>query len=431
MFNARNSVSIRMPQQGREQVDQKKASEIEDANGGPLAGIRVIEIGQLIAGPYAAHLLADFGAEVIKIEAPGQPDPMREWGHYRYKGHALWWPSLSRNKKVVTLDLRQPEGQDLFRDLARKSDVIVENFRPGTLERWKLGPHDLHQLNPGLVIARVSGFGQTGPYATRPGFASVGEAMGGLRYINGHPGDKPSRAGISLGDSLAAMSAVQGILMALVWRAGPGKGLGQMIDATITEACFALMEGALTEYAHLGVVRQPSGSGLKNVAPSNVYKSKDGNWIVIAANADRIFERLCNAMEQPELASDPRFYNHTARGDNSDAIDVIIQEWAAKLSALEIDAVLNEFNVVCGPIYSMADIYKDPHFRDRGMICEMDDPELGRITVPGIAPKMSLTPGVMNWTGPTQTGSHNEDVYGGILGLSEYQRQQLAIKKII
>lgn len=401
------------------------------ANTGPLVGVRVIEIGQLIAGPYAGHILADFGAEVIKIEAPGQGDPMREWGHYRYKDRALWWPSLSRNKKSISLDLRQPQGQELFRGLVAKSDVVIENFRPGTLEQWKLGPEELHALNPGLILARVSGFGQTGPYSTRAGFASVGEAMGGLRYINGHPGDKPPRAGISLGDSLAAMSAVQGILMALVWRAGPGKGQGQVIDATITEACFALMEGALTEYAHLGVVREPSGAALKNVAPSNVYRSQDGSWIVIAANADRIFERLCKAMGQPELARDPRFDSHTARGSNADAIDAIIQEWASGLYAQEIDTVLNEFGVVCGPIYSIADIHDDPHFRAREMICEINDPQLGTITVPGIVPKMSRTPGLMRWTGPERIGAHNEDVYGGILGLDDAQRRELTDKKVI
>ncbi len=397
----------------------------------PLAGLRVIEVGQMIAGPFAGRQLADFGAEVIKIEAPEQDDPMRRWGHDLYKDRGLWWPSLARNKKSISLDLRQPDGQALFRALARQSDVIIENFRPGTLERWGLGPEELHALNRGLIIARVSGFGQTGPYAERAGFASVGEAMGGLRYVNGHPGDKPPRSGISLGDSLAAMTAVQGILMALVWRNGRGEGQGQVVDAAITEACFSLMEGALTEYATLGIVRKPSGSALKNIAPSNVYRSKDGQWIVIAANADRIFERLCTAIGRPSLAADPRFSSHTARGENADQIDAIIQDWSCGHTAQEIDEILNRHGVVCGPIYSIADIFEDPHYRDRGMVLEVEDPELGKIAVPGIVPKLSRTPGAHLWTGPNAKGTHNAEIYQDLLGLDHERMRELSERGVI
>ncbi len=299
--------------------------------GGALEGIRVIELGQLLAGPFAGHLLADLGAEVIKVEPPGKGDPMREWGHEKYKGRALFWPSLARNKKSVSLNLRSPEGQALLLELVADADVLIENFRPGTLEKWGIGPDTLLEKNPQLVIARVSGYGQTGPYADRVGFASAGEAVGGLRHLNGFPDQAPPRTGVSLGDSLAGMFAVQGILAALVWRLGPGPRSGQVIDATITESCFALLEGAITEYNALGVIRGPSGTGLRNVAPSNIYRSREGKWIVIAANADPIFGRLCAAMDAPELAEDPRFVSHTARGENADELDRLIGEWTAEL----------------------------------------------------------------------------------------------------
>src|SRR5690606_2384944 len=288
-----------------------------------------------------------------------------DWGHHRYRGRTLWWPVQSRNKKSITLDLRQAEGQQLLLRLAAKADVLVENFRPGTLERWGIGPEQLHQVNPRLIIARVSGFGQDGPYAHRAGFASVGEAMGGIRYINGYPGQPPPRAGISLGDSLAAMFAAQGILMALYWRDAAGGGRGQVVDASIVESCFALLESALPEYDRLGVVRQPSGTKLPKVAPSNIYRTKDGRWIVIAANADNVFKRLCQAMERPELASDPRFATHAARGEHQEELDDLIGQWAAARTAKEIDELMDRFGVPCGPIYTIADIFDDPHFRAR------------------------------------------------------------------
>jgi crotonobetainyl-CoA:carnitine CoA-transferase CaiB-like acyl-CoA transferase len=350
---------------------------------------------------------------------------MRNWGHNLFRGRGLWWQSLARNKKSVSLDLRLAAGQAILKRLAAKSDVVIENFRPGVLEGWGLAPAQLHDVNPGLVIARVSGFGQTGPSADRAGFASVGEAMGGLRYINGHPGETPPRSGISLGDSLAAMSALQGVLMALVWRNGPGHGRGQIIDAAITEACFSLMEGALTEYATLGVVREPTGAGLKNVAPSNVYRSSDGVGLVIAATGERIFARLCAAIGQPALATDPRFHSHVARGDNAAALDAIIQRWASTKTADEIGAILGDHGVAYGPIQSIAAIHDDPQFRARGMIREMDDPALGRITVPGVTPQLSATPGALRWTGP-DLGAHNDEIYRGLLGMSDAELAELA-----
>ena len=386
---------------------------------GPLAGLRLIELGTLLAGPFAGRLLGDMGAEVVKVEAPGQPDPLREWGHARYEGRSLWWPVQSRNKKCITLNLREQRGQELLLELVAVSDVVTENFRPGTLERWNLGYERLSAANPGVVLARISGYGQTGPYAQRAGFASVAEAMGGLRYINGFPGEAPPRTGISLGDSLAAMFAVQGILAALYHRdALGGDGHGQVVDVSLMEASFALLESTVPEFDRLGIVRQPSGTGLKGVAPSNIFKSRDEMWIVIAANQDAVFRRLCDAMGRPELADDPRFATHLARGENEETLDAIIGEWAAQHDAREIDRTLNEAGVACGPIYSVADIFEDPQFEAREMLVEHVDPEFGEYVGPGIVPKFSETPGAVRWSGTWEEGSHNEEIYCGLLGLS-------------
>jgi formyl-CoA transferase len=386
---------------------------------GPLSGMRVIELGMLLAGPFAGRLLGDMGAEVVKIEAPGQPDPLRDWGQARYEGRSLWWPVQSRNKKCITLNLRESRGQELLLELVRVSDVVTENFRPGTLERWNLGYEQLSAANPGIVLARISGYGQTGPYAQRAGFASVAEAMGGLRYINGFAGEAPPRTGISLGDSLAAMFAVQGILAALYHRdALRGDGRGQVVDVSLMEASFALLESAVPEYDRLGIVRQPSGTSLKGIAPSNIFKSRDDKWVVIAANQDAVFGRLCEAMGQPELANDPRFATHLARGDNERAIDAIIAEWAAQHDSHEIDRILNAAGVVCGPIYTVADIFEDPQFEAREMLLEHVDPEFGEYVGPGIVPKFSETPGAVRWSGSWAEGSHNEEIYCGLLGLS-------------
>ena len=398
---------------------------------GPLKGVRVLELGQLLAGPFTTTRLADFGAEVIKIENPGKGDPMREWGHHRYKGKCLWWPVLARNKKSVTANLREVRGQDLVKRLAAEADVLVENFKPGTIEKWGMGPEELHKINPALIIARVSGFGQTGPYADRPGFASVGEAMGGLRYINGFPDQPPPRSGISLGDTLTGMFAAQGILMALYWRDAMGGGKGQVVDASIMESCFTMMESSLMEYDKLGVIREPSGTGLANVAPSNIYPTKDKKYVVIAANIDPMFKRLCEAMGQPELAKDKRFVNHNARGNHVEVLDGIVAEWTSTMTVKELDDHLEKHGVVTGPIYSIADIAKDPHYRERKMIRYMNDDALGEIAVPGIAPRLTETEGDIAWLGPQELGSHNKEIYGSLLGISDSELDELSNDGII
>lgn len=380
---------------------------------GPLAGLKVIELGQLLAGPFVGTRCAEFGADVIKVEMPGKGDPMRNWGHHRYEGKGLWWPILARNKKSITANLRDPRGRDLIRKLIDEADVLIENFKPGTLEKWGMSPEELHRTNPGLILVRISGFGQTGPYSDRPGFASVGEALSGLRYINGYPDMPPPRYGISLGDTLTALFAFQGLLMALYWRDASG-GKGQVVDAAITESCFAMLESTLTEYDKCGIVRQPSGTGLGNVAPSNIYPTKEGEFIVLAANVDPMFVRLCQAMGQPELAEDPRFATHLKRGDNCALLDSMIADWSKTLTTEELTRKLNEFGVVYGKINSIADVASDPHFQARGMISEVEDAEFGRIAVPGIFPVLTETPGGHKWLGPQAVGADSASVYGDL-----------------
>jgi crotonobetainyl-CoA:carnitine CoA-transferase CaiB-like acyl-CoA transferase len=392
---------------------------------GALDGLRVIEMGQLIAGPFAGHLLADFGADVIKVEMPGEGDSLRQWGQNRVQGRTLWWSVMSRNKRCVTLNVSVPEGRRLLMELVKKSDALIENFRPGTLERWHLSPAELFEVNPSLVIVRVSGFGQTGPYASRVGYASVGEAMGGLRYLNGYPNQPPPRTGVSLGDPLAGMFATLGLLMALRWRDHSGTRRGQVVDASIMESCYAMLESTITEYDKLRIVRQPTGTGLKNVVPSNIYRSKDGKWLVIAANADNLFRRLCKVMQQPELTDDPRFNSHATRGANADALDKIIADWVVQHDAQELDRVLNDAGVVCGPIYTIADIYDDPHYAAREMIVRLKDSYFGDLAMPGVVPKLTESPGTLRWTGPQELGEHNREVYGELLGLSNDQITKL------
>ena len=404
---------------------------IDDRLKGPLSGVRVIEMGQLVAGPFVGSRMADFGAEVIKVESPGQGDAMRHWGYHRYKDRSLWWPVLARNKKTISANLREKRGQDLVRRLIEQADVLVENFKPGTLEKWGLDPESLHVINPGLIIARVSGFGQTGPYSSRPGFASVGEAMGGLRYINGFPDQPPPRTGISLGDSLAGMFATQGVLMALYWRDTIGKGKGQVVDASITESCFAMLESALPEYDKVGFIRQPSGTGLANVSPSNIFPTKDEKWVVIAANLDAMFKRLCDAMEQPELADDPRYSTHQVRGENCDELDARIADWTRGFTAAELDVRLDEHGVVSGPIYSIEDIANDPHFQARDMIQRYQDDDLGDIAVPGFVPVLSETKSEIAWLGSSEVGAHNEEIYCGWLGMTQTELQELKNDGII
>jgi formyl-CoA transferase len=398
---------------------------------GPLAGLRLIELGTLLAGPFAGRLLGDMGAEVIKVEPPGKPDPLRDWGQARYEGRTLWWPVQARNKKCITLNLRDQKGQELLRELVRVADAVTENFRPGTLERWNLGYEQLSAVNPRIVLARISGYGQTGPYAERAGYASVAEAMGGLRYINGFPDEPPPRAGISLGDSLAAMFAVQGILAALYQRDVLGHGRGQVVDVSLMEASFALLESAVPEYDRLGLVREPMGTHLKGIAPSNIFRSRDNLWIVIAANQDGVFRRLCDAMGRPELADDPRFATHVPRGENQEEIEGIVADWAAQHDAGEIDRILNEAGVVCGPIYTVAEIFADPQYKAREMLVEHVDPGFGPYIGPGIVPKFSDTPGEVQWSGTWEEGSHNEEIFCGLLGLTDAELDALRKDSVV
>jgi crotonobetainyl-CoA:carnitine CoA-transferase CaiB-like acyl-CoA transferase len=384
---------------------------VSDLADGPLQGLRVVEFGQLIAGPYVGTLLGDFGADVVKVEAPPKGDAMRDWGRHRHNDHALWWSVLARNKRSVSLNLRVERCRELALELCAGADVVVENFRPGTMERWGLGPADVHERNPGCIYARISGYGQTGRYRDRPGFASAGEAIGGLRYINGYPGQAPPRAGISLGDTLAAQSAFQGILLALYARDARGAS-GQVVDASITDACFAMLESAVVEYEKCGAVREPSGSIIPRVAPSNVYRSKDGKWVVIAANHDTLWRRLAALMGRPDLAEDPRVATHEARGENQELLDELVGEWASGYTAAELDRIVNEAGVVCGPVYSVADIYADDYFRERELLIDHHDDVHGPMTVPGIVPKLSATPGRVRASARWTVGADTEEVLG-------------------
>jgi formyl-CoA transferase len=397
---------------------------------GPLEGIRVLEAGMLLAGPFAGRLLADMGAEVIKVEAPDRLDPLREWGRGEYRGRRLWWPVQSRNKKCVTLDLRREEGQELALRLVASCDVVLENFRPGTLERWNLGFDRLREANPRIILIRVSGYGQDGPYAERAGFASAAEAMAGLRYINGFPGGPPPRSGISLGDSLASLFAVQGALAALYRRDALG-GQGQVVDVSLVESCFALLESIVPEYAALGLVREPTGTSIGGVAPSNIFRSRDGKWLVIAANQDSLFRRLCTVMGRPELADDPRFRDHAARGAHEDQIDEIVAGWAAERDAAEVDRLLADAGIVCGPVNTIADAFKDPHFRSRDMLVPHEDSELGTLIGPGVTPKFSETPGAVRWAGPWEPGSHNDEIYRELLGLERERLDELRKQGVV
>lgn len=395
---------------------------------GPLVGVRVLELGVILAGPYVARQLGDFGAEVIKVEAPGHGDTLRDWGAHRADGRALWWPFQSRNKKLITLDLRQPRGQEIARELAACCDVLVENFKPGTLERWGLAPDVLHDRNPGLIVCRVSGYGQTGPLAHRPGYASAGEAAGGIRYLNGFPDQPPPRMGLSMGDTLAALYATQGVLLALYERAANG-GRGQVVDVGITDACIAVTESVITEYAKLGVVREPQGVALRHVVPSNLYESRDGRRIVIAANSDSLWRRLAVAMGRPDLGD--RFPDDASRRAAVDDLDAVIGAWAASHEYRDLAAALDAADVVFAPVNSARDLVDEPHFRSRDAIIEMHDPELGELLGPGIVPKLSATPGSARFTGSWTLGAHNDEIYGSLLGLSEAERAQLQADGVI
>jgi formyl-CoA transferase len=373
----------------------------------PLAGIRVLEMGQLIAGPFAGKMLAEFGAHVTKIEPPGAGDPLRKW-RLLHGGTSVWWATQSRNKESVTLDLRSPEGQDVARKLIAESDVLIENFRPGTLEAWGLSWDELHALNPRLVMLRVSGYGQTGPYRDRPGFGVVAEAMGGLRHLSGEPGRTPVRVGVSIGDSLSALHGVIGILLALRHRDQNG-GQGQLIDVALYESVFNMMESLLPEYSVFGAVRQPAGSSLPGIAPSNAYRCIDGKYALIAGNGDSIFRRLMDLIGRRDLAEDPALAQNDGRVKNVERIDAAIAEWTASQSLDDVLAALNEARIPAGKIYDVEEIASDPHYLARDMILDTQLPDGTPVKVPGIVPKLSATPGTVNSSAPT-LGQHTDAV---------------------
>ena len=400
----------------------------DPSRSGPLTDIRVIEMGQLLAGPFCGQLFADFGAEVIKIEQPGAGDPMREWGREKPHGLSLWWPVVARNKKSIEVNAREPEGRDIIRDLVAQSDVLIENFRPGTMERWGLGWDDLVKINPKLVMIRVSGFGQTGPYSSKAGYGAIGEAMGGLRYIVGEQNAPPSRVGISIGDTLAATFACLGGLMALHSRDRTGRG--QIVDSAIYEAVLAIMESLVTEYDKAGYIRERSGAIIPNVAPSNVYPTRDGRMMLIAANQDSVFKRLAAAMGRADLAENPIYATHTARGAVQHELDAMIGEWTATLDAEPLGRLLDEAGVPRGDIYRAPDMLEDAHFKARQSIVSVMHKTFGDLKMQNVAPKLSETPGKIVSTGP-ELGEHNDEIFSRLLSLDDTQRAALAARGII
>jgi crotonobetainyl-CoA:carnitine CoA-transferase CaiB-like acyl-CoA transferase len=399
-------------------------------NVGPLSGLKVLEMGAFIAGPFCGQLLADLGAEVIKVEPPGQGDAMRQWGAEKTSsGRTLWWSIIARNKMSLTLDLRQPAGQEVARSLVRQADVLIENFRPGTLERWNLGPDELRRLKPELIVARVSGFGQDGPYSGRAGFGAIAESMAGLRHLTGHPDRVPTRVGISIGDSLAGLYACIGVLASLVAQ-GKGPGGGQVVDVAITESVLGVLESVVTEYAATGVVRQRSGPVLPRIAPSNLYPTSDGRFVLIAANSDGLFRKLSEAIGRPELESDPRYATHAARGERQGELDDLIAEWSVTLTSEALLDLMEEIGVPAGPVNDAAAVAADPHFHARGAIVELPDPELGTVTMQGVFPKLSRTPGRVRWTGPA-LGQHSEQILVERLGMTSDQVAELRAAGVV
>jgi len=394
---------------------------------GALSDLRVLELGTLLAGPFCGQLLGDLGAEVIKIEPPGQGDPMRVWGRQKAGEPSLWWPVIARNKKAITLDLRQAEGQALLLELAAKSDFLLENFRPGTLEKWNLGWERLHAVNPRLIMIRVSGYGQTGPYAARAGFGAIGEAMGGLRYVVGNPDSPPARVGISIGDSLAATFACVGALAALHHRERTGEG--QVVDSAIYEAVLGMMESLVTEFDKTGYIRERTGAILPNVAPSNVYPTTDG-LVLIAANQDTVFRRLCEAMGEPALADDSRYANHQARGAHQAELDARVGAWTGRWTTAEVLASMAQAGVPAGQIYRAPEMLADPHFAAREAIVEVPHPQFGTIRMQNVVPKLSTTPGGIRAPSPG-LGEHNDAVYLDLLGLPRERYAALKASSVI
>jgi len=390
---------------------------------GALAGLRLIEMGQLIAGPFCGQLMGDHGAEVIKVEPPGVGDPMRAWG----QGKPLWFPQVARNKKCITLNLRTTRGQDIVRQLVAKSDFLLENFRPGTLEKWQLGYDRISAVNPGIILIRVSGYGQTGPYAHRAGYGSIGEAMGGMRNLAGDPSTPPSRAGLSIGDSLAATFACLGAMMALNVRYRTG--VGQVVDSAIYEAVLAMMESTVSEFTEAGITRERTGAILPGIAPSNVYPCIDGE-ILIGANQNSVWARLAAAMGRPDLAEDARFATHVARGARQAELDALISAWTQGFAAAELLDLLETHGVPAGKIYKAPDMLADPHFAAREALQKVAHPDFANLWMQSVFPKLSATPGAVHWPGPA-LGAHNEEIYGELLGMGEAERATLTADGVI
>jgi len=393
---------------------------------GPLAGYRVIELGQLLAGPFAGCMLGYFGAEVIKIEPPNGGDPIRRWREMR-GDTSLWWRSLARNKKSVTIDLKTTQGIELVRQLIDKADVVIENFRPGVVEKWGLGPNDFSDSNPGLVYARISGYGQDGPYASKPGFASVCEGMSGFRYVNGHPGEAPVRPNLSIGDTISGIHAALGIVLALLEK--QSSGAGQVIDVALVESMFNLMEAVVPEFDGNGAIRQPSGSTVTGIVPTNTYRCSDSKYIVIGGNGDSIFQRLMLAAGQPDMAEDPRLASNQGRVEHEPEIDMVLAQWCAAHDSAYLLKLLDEARVPAGPIYNVEDMLNDEHFNARGLFetVEIDGQPL---KIPAIVPKLSRTPGATRWPGG-ELGHDNQEVLAGLLGLDEQQMEDLRSAAVI
>ena len=394
----------------------------------PLDGIKVIELGQLLAGPFTGTQLAYFGAEVIKVEPPQTGDPIRGWRVVQ-EGTSLWWYSIGRNKKSITLDLKTDKGRELVLKLLAESDVLIENFRPGKMESWGLGPDELKKRCPDLIYTRISGYGQTGPYADRPGFASVTEGFSGFRYLNGFPGEVPVRPNLSMGDTLAGMQAFIGILLALLHRNKNAGNGGQVVDVALYEAMFNMQEAVVPEYDGAGVVREPSGTTVTGIVPTNTYACADGKFVIIGGNGDSIFKRLMIAVGAENMAEDVRLSDNAGRVAHEKEIDVLLSSWCAeRVSSVVLD-LLNAAQVPAGPVYNIDDMMNDPHYQARGMFESVDTPR-GALKVPAISPKLLGTPGRTDWAGPI-LGQHNDEILGMRLGLSECEMSELRREGII
>lgn len=394
----------------------------------PLKGLKVLEMGQLLAGPFCGSILAGFGADVIKIEKPKTGDPLRVW-RKMHKGTSLWWASMSRNKRSITLDMTKPGGQAIARRLAEKVDILLENFKPGTMEKWDMGFESLRQINPGLIMVRVSGWGQTGPYASRPGFANVAEGFGGLRYITGEPARPPVRPGTSMGDTLAGMHAALGTLIAVYHRDVNG-GNGQVVDVALYEAVFNMMESSLSEYDKLGVIRERLGAKIEGIVPTSTYPTKDGKFIIIGGNGDSIYRRLMTAVGRPDLAAHPEMQDNAGRVAHESEIDQAIADWTLTKTYDEAYVAMVDADVPTGPVYSIADIVEDEHYNARGIFETVELAPGDTVKIPTMLPKLTETPGGTDWPGP-KLGEHNEEIYRELLGISEAEYEDLIAKEVI